>query len=293
MVRLNFCVLRLTLYFIYTIYTIEGARILAVYPTPSISHQVVFRPLTNELVKRGHEVVVITTDPQYPNGGAPANLTEINLHDMSYKLWHEKVIDSHIDGGKTSNYDVSEAFLKIIEDIGEIQLQVDEIKDIIENQKNSFDLLITETWVKWALGFSHVLKSPVIQFSSLGPVFDNLDAIGTAYNPVLYPQNLLHKLHDLSLWEKIEQYYQEYKFRRQSYEAELRYDKFLQRVFGPDIPPLSELRNNVDMMFFTIHPIWDGNRPVPPGLIYTPGMHQNEPKEISKVSLNYSSQSNG
>lgn len=43
----------------------ESARILAVYPTPSISHQVVFRPLMQELAKRGHDVVVITADPAF------------------------------------------------------------------------------------------------------------------------------------------------------------------------------------------------------------------------------------
>lgn len=66
---------------------IEAARILAVFPTPSISHQVVFRPLTQELARRGHEVVVVTTDPAFPKGQAPLNLTEIDVHDLSYSAW--------------------------------------------------------------------------------------------------------------------------------------------------------------------------------------------------------------
>ncbi|KAI8423594.1 hypothetical protein MSG28_012672, partial [Choristoneura fumiferana] len=44
-------------------------------------------PLTQELAKRGHDVVVITTDPAFPKGQAPKNLTEIDLHDMSYATW--------------------------------------------------------------------------------------------------------------------------------------------------------------------------------------------------------------
>lgn len=43
----------------------EAARILAIFPAPSISHQVVFRPLTQALAKRGHEIVVITPDPAF------------------------------------------------------------------------------------------------------------------------------------------------------------------------------------------------------------------------------------
>ncbi|XP_052744252.1 UDP-glucuronosyltransferase 2B15 isoform X2 [Bicyclus anynana] len=71
----------------FNLYLTSGARILGVFPTPSISHQVVFRPLVQELVKRGHEVTVITTDPAFKPGQAPTNLTEIDVHDLSYKIW--------------------------------------------------------------------------------------------------------------------------------------------------------------------------------------------------------------
>lgn len=68
----------------------EAARILAVFPVSLISHQTVFCPFTQELAKQGHEVVVITTDPTVPKGGAPSNLTEINVHDISYKIWGDQ-----------------------------------------------------------------------------------------------------------------------------------------------------------------------------------------------------------
>ncbi|KAJ8708784.1 hypothetical protein PYW08_010166 [Mythimna loreyi] len=57
--------------FLLQIFSSDAARILAVYPVPSISHQVTFRPITMELVKRGHEVVVITADPMFKKGEAP------------------------------------------------------------------------------------------------------------------------------------------------------------------------------------------------------------------------------
>ncbi|XP_052741051.1 UDP-glucosyltransferase 2-like [Bicyclus anynana] len=68
---------------------VEPARILAVFPVASISHQVVFRPLINELAKRGHEVVVITPDPAFSKGKSPQNLTEIDIHELSYKIWND------------------------------------------------------------------------------------------------------------------------------------------------------------------------------------------------------------
>ncbi|KOB64163.1 UDP-glycosyltransferase UGT33F2 [Operophtera brumata] len=72
---------------------VNGAKILAVWPTPSISHQVVFRPLTEELARRGHEVTVITTDPAFEKGKAPPNLREIDLHDLSYNIRSSRVFD--------------------------------------------------------------------------------------------------------------------------------------------------------------------------------------------------------
>lgn len=38
----------------------ESARILAFFPIPAKSHQFVFRPIIEELAKRGHEVVYYT-----------------------------------------------------------------------------------------------------------------------------------------------------------------------------------------------------------------------------------------
>ncbi|XP_052741039.1 UDP-glucosyltransferase 2-like [Bicyclus anynana] len=85
------------LYFYITIQYSETANILAIFPTPSISHQVVFRPLMHELVKRGHRVTIITTDPAFNEKQRPANLTEIDVHDISYKIWQEYALTANGD----------------------------------------------------------------------------------------------------------------------------------------------------------------------------------------------------
>lgn len=57
---------------------LEAARILAIIPTPSYSHQIAYRSLWAALSQRGHELVVLTTDPV--NDPAITNLTEIDFH---------------------------------------------------------------------------------------------------------------------------------------------------------------------------------------------------------------------
>ncbi|XP_034826579.2 UDP-glucosyltransferase 2-like isoform X3 [Maniola hyperantus] len=59
------------------------AKILAVLPVPVLSHRMVFRTLTQELTKRGHEVTVITALPLYAEDQMPVNYTEINIRRKS------------------------------------------------------------------------------------------------------------------------------------------------------------------------------------------------------------------
>ncbi|PSN34571.1 Ecdysteroid UDP-glucosyltransferase [Blattella germanica] len=40
-----------------------GARILGIFPVPSISHQLQFQAIMKTLAARGHQVTVISTDP--------------------------------------------------------------------------------------------------------------------------------------------------------------------------------------------------------------------------------------
>lgn len=62
---------------------LQSARILAMVPTASYSHQIPYRPLWIELNKRGHDVVLVTADP-IPN----LNLTNFVQIDVggSYKV---------------------------------------------------------------------------------------------------------------------------------------------------------------------------------------------------------------
>ncbi|KAH9634401.1 hypothetical protein HF086_000227 [Spodoptera exigua] len=159
----------------------EAARILAVFPSPSISHQVVFRPLTQELAKRGHEVTVITTDPAFPEGKAPANLTEINVHDISYNLWRKIFLTSN----KENKDDVVKAMNLIAEAviaIADAQLKDSKVQNLIRDKSKKFDLLLVEACVRPALVFSHIYKIPVIQISSFFATFDN--STSPANNPL-------------------------------------------------------------------------------------------------------------
>jgi glucuronosyltransferase len=45
------------------VFCARGARILGIFPTPSISHQLPFQTIMKALALRGHEITVISPDP--------------------------------------------------------------------------------------------------------------------------------------------------------------------------------------------------------------------------------------
>ncbi|KOB73229.1 Glycosyltransferase 2 [Operophtera brumata] len=240
----------------------EAARILAVVPTPSISHQVVFRPLTQELAKRGHDVTIITTDPVFPKGQTPENLTEIDLHDMSYKVWRNTILSSEFTSGNKDIFQQMEIFTSLISTIFEKQMEHPEVKKVTSNE-TKYDLLILELWVRPALLLSHVFKDvPVIAVSSFGCVAADYDIVGAPTRPtLLYPTLLRSRIVNLNLWEKVIELYINYVFENIFASQGVSNDILIKKILGPDTPNIKELEKNIDMLFLNLHPIWEINRP--------------------------------
>lgn len=233
----------------------DAARILAFFPVPSISHQVVFRPLTEELARRGHEVTIITTDPAFPEGETPANFTEIDVHDFSYENW--RTLYKYTSTGDNDPLLQMRMAFHMMAKLVEMQMNVDAVQKIIKEQK--IDLLLLEACVRPALLLSHAIKVPVILVSSLGPVNFNVETIGSSWHPLLYPDAFNQRLYNLSKWVKLMELWKFYQFQRIQKEVEDAENVMAKRMFGPNAPTLSELKNNVDMLFLNTYPTWEDN----------------------------------
>lgn len=263
---------------------IRPAKILAVYPTPSISHQVVFRCLTDELIKRGHHVTVVTTDPKYPKGKSPQNLTEIDVHDLSYSIWKEEIIRLSSEESKSDLRDSMLDIFKLASSVFQAQLQTSEFKEIIR-KKEKYDLLLVEAYFRPLLVLSHIFKVPLIQVSSLGGLKDNYDAVGAPTHLFLYPSVLQQKLYNMSNLDKLKHLYQTWNFNRQLGKINEEDNKWLKSMFGPDTPTTDELFNNVDLLMTNNHPIWVDNQPVPPNVVYINGLRIPQLQVLPKVSF--------
>lgn len=259
----------------------EAARILAVFPTPSISHQIVFRPLIHELAKRGHNVTVLTTDPAFPQGESPENLTEIDLHDLSYEKWQQ-----FLDTSKGKKEDLLLQVIMLFDVLTEIfeeQMTTPEVKHILNQSEDAYDLLLIEAFVRPALSLTHKFKAPAIVISSFAPMIDNYEAVGACTHFFLFPSVGRQRLHNLTLWDKAVELFNHLVMVYVYEEHEKMENKAIRRIFGPDTPSVTALSNNIDMVFTNIHPILEGNVPVPQSVVHIWGIHEKPQKELPKV----------
>ncbi|KPJ00042.1 Ecdysteroid UDP-glucosyltransferase [Papilio xuthus] len=266
----------------FTIVSVKSANILAYFPCPSISHQVVFRPITLELIKRGHTVTVITTDPIFPKGEAPANLTEIDLHDASYSLLLKNVPKFIL--GRRSDFVHQIHLLKdFIPKMIEEQMNVSEVKELLNDKSKKFDLILVEAFYLMALGITHVFKAPTVLISSFGAFIGSYEIVGAPTNPPLLYRNIFsQRLYNMTVWDKLNELYTQLNIRYAMTDLEIEENKALKKIFGPDAPTLTELKNNVQMLFVNINPIWEDNYPVPPSVVHMGGLHQKPQKELPK-----------
>ncbi|XP_013168679.1 PREDICTED: UDP-glucuronosyltransferase 2B31-like [Papilio xuthus] len=264
----------------------EAAKILALYPCLSISHQVVFRPITLELIKQGHDVTVLTPFPMFKKGEAPKNLREIDVLNATYGIYLDHFAKS-VTGSKSDLYMQFVNMTSAIHYSSAAQMNLKEFKDLINDSSTKYDLIFVEALYTPFLGISHVFKAPIIMFSSFGPYIDTYDIIGSPSHPFLYHHMYRQRLYNLTSWEKVSELYMTFRLQQILNEAEDKNNRLLKDVFGPNTPDLSVLKSNVDMVLLNIHPIWEGNYPVPPNVIYVGGLHLNTPKELPRELKEY------
>ncbi|KPJ19192.1 Ecdysteroid UDP-glucosyltransferase [Papilio machaon] len=281
MLHFSLCLLLL----VGSILNIESSRILAVYPCPSISHQIVFRPLTLELLKLGHELTVVTTDPMFSKENAPANLTEINVHDTTYGVIR-KIISNAVTGSKTDLLNQALVVKELIYDATEAILQTNDVQNMLKNEKR-YDLIFIEALFTPMLGLSHKFKAPTILVSSFGPFIGSYEIIGAPTKALLYHNMYSQRLHNLTLIEKISELYNYVRIQYIFNYSDEKLNELLKRLFGSDTPTLSKLKDYVDMLFVNTHHVWEGNYPVPPTVIHMGGLHQKPQKPLPEDLQQY------
>lgn len=273
----------ISLYFFAILTSVHSANILGIFPIPMVSHQIVFRALTEALATKGHNLTVMTTDP-VDYRGRLQNLKQIDVRIVSYESWASSLnYDSLVKNSGGFQSSLTEAFVKL----SDTQLNHPEMKKLLEDESVKFDLCFIESWVEPMFPLKDRFNCRLILISSLTGSLSNFDAFGNPSNPTFFNDAFSPYFGDLDFWQRLEVTVKNIRDRYQYYFHDVpKYDAFAKRMFGSDTRSVSEIHSDADMMFINGHPILSGIRPVVPGIVYLDSMHLKQPKPLPEVCYN-------
>lgn len=260
----------------------NGASILAVVPSPSYSHQVVFQPIWKELSLRGHQVTTITTDPI--NDRTLTNLTEIDLHYI-YEEWNELKLQM-MEELKRSNWKLFLLLFRLMTSISDNLLHNQAVQSLIRDQNQNFDLVFVEFGAPILFAFGERFKCPVIAVISLDGTNPLHNLMGDPTHPVLYPSagypfiaklNFVERFMSCMLNFLNDMFFEYTKPEMQS---------VLNKHFGESSSSLDDLMERIDMAFINTDSILHPIRPLVPAVIQIgTGIHLKPQKALPKVIL--------
>nr|WUR10856.1 egt [Calliteara abietis nucleopolyhedrovirus] len=261
-----------------------GAQILAVFPTPSYSHQIVFKVYIEALLDRGHDVTVIkpTARVVYDQNGYYNKSLHIIDTSFSESRFQQLMVDSTVFRKRGLVADSSSVtarnYMNLVRLLNE-QFNMPQVKHMLKNRKataSPFNLIIVESFLDYSLIFSHLFEgAPVIQISSGHALAENYETVGAvARHPVYYPNLWRDKFgNSLTPWQLLNEIYKELKLQHEFNMLTEEQNQLLRQQYGSDTPSIQELRNNVRLLLVNTHPVFDNNRPVPPSVQYLGGLH--------------------
>lgn len=149
-----------------------------------------------------------------------------------------------------------------------------------------FDLIIQDNTVAEALlGLVPMFGNPpLILMSPWGSPQWMASRVGNIFNPAYVPNMLIgneqfttfyQRCENLFLYVFAEWYYNFVTFPYQ--------DKMMRERFGEHLPPVRDIAKQANIVLLTYHFVFDGPRPLLPGVIGVAGLHISEPKPLPKV----------
>ncbi|PNF23957.1 hypothetical protein B7P43_G10050 [Cryptotermes secundus] len=265
----------------------DGAKILGIFPTPSLSHQLVFQAIMKALVARGHEVTVLSTDPLKER---LQNYTDV---DLSFMYDYVRQRYNFTDYQDVTAFGATLRFTLHTGIACNMHLGSPQIQDFLrvhQGSNRSFDLVFMEmSRYQCYYGLVHHVGSPpVIGIRSVGVTAVTLAAVGNPNNPAYVPDYYLPFSSSMGLLERIHNtaYYVWNRFlfhtvQMPASELVMRY------YFGRGPPSVWEAENNVSLVMVNNH--WSQSYVLPllPSVVQLGSIHMQEkprplPEDLKK-----------
>ncbi|PNF35836.1 UDP-glucuronosyltransferase 2B1 [Cryptotermes secundus] len=262
---------------------VSGARILALFPYIGKSHFDVFEPFVKELATRGHHVVVLS---HFPQKQPIPNYTDISLVG-SITIHATDRIDLQNMSGirlfKTMIKEFSNFFVTCDQ-----MLSFHNVQELLNSQVN-FDLIITETFLTDCfLPFVHKFKAPHVAMSSCIMFPWSNDRMGNPDNPSYIPTHGTWFSDKMNFSERFFNAIANIAFKFLFHATErIVTQSYIRKHFGDDVPLLSDISKNTDLLLVNSHFSLNRPRPLVPGIVEVGGLHIKPPKKLPKDLEDY------
>lgn len=262
----------------------SGERILVVLPVPLRDHQIVFRPLIGALAERGHNLTVVTTDPENfinPTTRAPIYPEQIELIDLSFA--HRLSVLNMLKNQENmkSGSEMLLTVFHVMRNVAVEELKSPQMQGLLGNSSHrhhdaeEFDAVLVD-WSGPALmnAFAHKFKAPLIGITPGGAYITTHEVIGNPNHPVAFPSIFMPFSEDLSLFQRVASTIFTLKSRYLYFNEELpKQDEIVKNFFGPDTPSIWEIESNADLLLVNCYQALGNARPVGPTTIHMGGIH--------------------
>ncbi|XP_076380605.1 UDP-glucosyltransferase 2 [Megalopta genalis] len=229
---------------------IQAARILALVPTPSYSHQIPYRRLWLELHKHGHEVVLVTSNP-IPNMD-PKTFQQIDISEAYKDIREVDFMHLRFDKVEWLAF-VEEYLFSMAHVFVEHVLNHTDMRPIYAlNSNRKFDVVMAEMLAMPAIyAFAHRFDAPLIGMSSLGMLSINEHALGGLVLPSHeYTWEMEANVGtNQPFWRRLQNYIKLSRLLYVMYRDLFpRQQNLAEHYFGP-LPPLLDILKNTSVVF--------------------------------------------
>lgn len=260
--------------------TVHSARILSIFPVASYSHNMIYRQITLELHSRGHEIVVLTTNPLREKS-PENNYTEIDLSFL-YQNVDNREFSTAFDRNRI---EVMYTFSFDIEKKAHSVFNLPEVQYLIHGNEH-FDLVLLE----WSAhpsycAFAELFKCPLIGVRPMALKVEGNDAVGNPFTPSYMPLNYMH--YDNDFWGRLTNtfltiavrvFYSQYVLPRS--------ENMVKMYFKNHSKYIGDIEKNVSLVLVNTYPVLTGVRPLVPAVIEIGGVHlQKKIPDLPPVSF--------
>ncbi|XP_035737423.1 uncharacterized protein LOC118448362 [Vespa mandarinia] len=265
------------IFWIYICLTLShGYRILGIFSYHGKSHFIMFESLMKGLVKKGHQVDVIST---YPLKKPFVNYTDL------------VVIPSEISIVNNMSYNIARKF-SMIDITSNVcgnnlceHLANPKIQELIHNPPKNppYDVVLIEVLAAHCFAiFGHLLNVPVIGVSSSILYPWQNQYIGNPENFAIHPNTLLHFNNPMNFWQRTYNFLYTF-FNKIYFDHLTKYqDEQIRKYVGPNLPSVRQLEKNISMILVNSYFTVDRIRPLTQAFVEVGGLHVQD--DDSKLS---------